>query len=110
MLEHMFDIVNVRQAQALVARGVQVIDVRDHAEWARNHIPGARLMSIAKLRASPIDVSKGVLFVCARGLRSQTAARVAIELGANKVYSLAGGTHAWEHEGLPMTCELSVAV
>jgi transcriptional regulator with XRE-family HTH domain len=39
------------------------------------------------------------LFVCARGGRSETAARLAEQLGMPDVFSLEGGTHAWRAAG-----------
>ena len=106
----MFDIVSTERASLLVAKGVAVIDVREPGEWEQGHIPGARLMSLATLRAGRASLpARGVLLVCARGMRSQTAARVAAEQGI-PVYSLAGGMHSWVQAGLPVTTKLSVAV
>jgi rhodanese-related sulfurtransferase len=52
----------------------------------------------------------GVLFVCAAGMRSQTAARIAAGQGYTAVFSLSGGTRAWTKAGLHLEQELSVAV
>jgi len=105
--------VNPEQARKLIADGsVVVVDVREPAEWARGHIPEARLVELATVRADPRAVlpSEGVLFVCAGGVRSQTAARYATERGVTRVYSLTGGTQSWMKAGLPLANELSVAV
>jgi rhodanese-related sulfurtransferase len=51
-----------------------------------------------------------VLFVCAGGVRSQTAARAALEHGIRRVFSLAGGTLSWKKAGLPLEAPLAVAV
>ncbi len=91
---------------------VDVVDVRDPREWSGGHIPGARLVPLEQLRASPntaIPRDK-VVFICAAGVRSQTAARVAASLGHTMIYSLNGGTRAWVKAGLPLVHELSVAV
>jgi len=108
----MFKNVNVQQAQALAGSGVTVVDVRDPKEWARGHIPGARLMTLAELRESGTGQlpRRGVLFVCAAGVRSQLAARLAVEGGVREVYSLVGGTNAWARAGLTLTRELEIAV
>ncbi len=108
----MFKNVNVRQAQALADSGVTIVDVRDPKEWARGHIPGARLVTLAALRESDIGSlpRRGVLFVCAAGVRSQLAARLAAEAGVREIYSLVGGTNAWSKAGLPLTRELEIAV
>jgi rhodanese-related sulfurtransferase len=102
--------VNPEQARKLIDSGsVEVIDVRDPAEWARGHVPGARLVELAAVRSANLP-SEGILFVCAGGVRSQTAARYALERGVTRVYSLTGGTQSWIKAGLPLTNELSVAV
>ncbi|MBX3189621.1 MAG: rhodanese-like domain-containing protein [Labilithrix sp.] len=109
----MFARVNPSEAQALIASGaVEVVDVRDPSEWARGHVPGARLCTLASLRAEPrANLPRdGVLFVCAGGVRSQTAARIASDFGLTRVYSLVGGTQSWVKAGLPLANELSVAV
>ncbi len=102
-----------QQAATLLSQGdVEVIDVREPAEWNGGHLSGARLVPLETLRRSPKASLPGdrVLFVCAAGIRSQTAARVAESLGLSKVYNLAGGTRAWVKAGLPLVNELSVAV
>jgi len=43
-----------------------------------------------------------VIFVCAAGVRSQAAAKVALESGFSKVYNLSGGTRNWVSHGLPL--------
>ena len=108
----MFKNVNVRQAQILADSGVTIVDVRDPKEWARGHIAGARLVTLASLRESGVEglPKRGVLFVCAAGVRSQLAARLAVEGGVREVYSLVGGTSAWSKAGLPLTRELEIAV
>ena len=108
-------VVNVtpQHAWELISKGeVEVVDVRDAAEWERGHVPGARLLPLAHLRANPGKglPESGVLFVCAGGVRSQTAARVALEHGITRVYSVIGGTTSWVKAGLPLSTPLSVAV
>ena len=97
--------VNAREAEALIAAGgLEVIDVREPRETAAGHVPGARLVPLDRLRAEPKNLLKRdkLLFVCARGGRSQTAARIAEELGFTDVSSLDGGTEAWAIAGLPL--------
>jgi rhodanese-related sulfurtransferase/transcriptional regulator with XRE-family HTH domain len=92
-------------AQTLLANGgVDVVDVREPHEWATGHIPGARLVPLGQLRADPDGARLGakVLFVCARGGRSQQAAELAVSRGVSDVYSLEGGTQAWRGAGLPI--------
>jgi rhodanese-related sulfurtransferase len=110
----MIQSLTAEQANALIASGeVEVIDVRDPGEWVRGHIAGARLVPLNQLRSSPKTAltRDGVVFVCAAGVRSQTAARIAVGHGLSRVYNLEGGTRAWAKAGLAlMTDDLSVAV
>jgi rhodanese-related sulfurtransferase len=102
-----------QQAFELMTRGdVEVIDVREPAEWNSGHLPGARLVPLESLRRAPRASlpRDGVVFVCAAGVRSFTAARIAESIGLGTVYNLAGGTRAWVKAGLPLANELSVAV
>lgn len=105
--------VNPRQARELIESGaVQVVDVRDPSEWGRGHIEGAKLVELSAIREDARGNVPGddILFVCAGGVRSETAARHAIAAGAKRVYSLVGGTSSWLKAGLPLVNELSVAV
>ena len=102
-----------QQAQQLIELGeVEVIDVRDPHEWTGGHLAGARLVPLSELRANPRAAIQqdGVVFVCAAGIRSETAARIATSLGFTRVYNLTGGTRAWERAGFALVNELSVAV
>ncbi len=95
----------LHEAEALMAAGgVDVVDVRDPHEWAEGHVPGARNVPLHDLKSDPRGhlPRDRVLFVCARGMRSQTAALSAEAAGIREVYSLDGGTIAWTHARLPI--------
>jgi rhodanese-related sulfurtransferase len=109
----MFQRLTPLQAQKLIAQGnLEVVDVRDPGEWSGGHIPEARLVPLEMLQASPKAVLKrdGVIFVCAAGVRSETAARVAVAQGLTAVFSISGGTRAWVKAGLSLVNDISVAV
>jgi rhodanese-related sulfurtransferase len=102
-----------KQASDLIATGkVQVVDVRDPGEWADGHLPNARLVPLEQLSANPKKAlpKDNVLFVCAAGVRSQTAARIAVGLGLKNVYNLSGGTRGWVKNGFQLVNDISVAV
>ena len=94
-----------REAEALIAEGdLDVIDVRDPRDWASGHLPGARSLPLDELRADPRGrlPRDRILFACARGMRSLTAAELAEATGKAEVYSLDGGILAWAGAGLPV--------
>ena len=97
-------------AERIAQGGVEVIDVRDPHEWIDGHVPTARLVPLAQFRQDPKAAltHDGVIFVCAAGVRSETAARVAAQYGFKDVYNLTGGTRAWLKAGLPLDHEAAV--
>jgi rhodanese-related sulfurtransferase len=102
---YMVATISAREAAEIISRhDVDVVDVRDEQEWASGHIEQARLVPLDQLRADPERalVRDSILFVCARGMRSLTAAKLAERLGFSKLYSLEGGTSSWAKAGLPL--------
>ena len=100
-----------KQASERIAQGgVEVIDVRDPHEWIDGHVPTARLVPLAELRLNPRAAltHDGLIFVCAAGVRSETAARLAAQLGFKEVYNLTGGTRGWVKAGLALDHEPAV--
>jgi rhodanese-related sulfurtransferase len=96
---------DAKEAQELIARGnFDVVDVREPREWSTGHLPGSRLVPLDRLRASPAVAlpRDGVIFVCAAGVRSQTAAKLAEANGLRDLYNLSGGTRGWVNAGLPL--------
>jgi rhodanese-related sulfurtransferase len=106
--------ISPKEANELIAHGdVDVVDVRDAREWdSGGHVPSARFVPLEQLRANPKAALNrdGVLFVCAAGMRSQTAARIAASAGLKEIYNLSSGTRGWVKAGLPLVSELRVAV
>jgi rhodanese-related sulfurtransferase len=101
----MVQFIHPSQAQSLIESGeVDVIDVREPHEWASGSLPGARLISLRLFKSNPQAalLQDGVIFVCAAGVRSEVAARLAVQSGLSNVYSLSGGTKAWVKAGLPL--------
>jgi rhodanese-related sulfurtransferase len=95
-------------AELLAAPGVDIVDVRDEQEWSAGHLPGARVIPLETLRADPEKLlarDATIVFVCAKGVRSLAAAKLAERLGYAHVYSLEGGTKEWARAGLPLIAE-----
>jgi rhodanese-related sulfurtransferase len=101
----MVQVLSPEKARELMAeRHLDVVDVRDSSEWSNGHLPGARHVPLARLRGHAKEElpRDGVIFVCAAGVRSETAARLALAEGFSQVYNLAGGTRGWARAGLPL--------
>jgi rhodanese-related sulfurtransferase len=97
--------ISPQQTQELIARGgLDIVDVREPAEWSHGHLPGARLVPLQRLRSDPKEAlpRDGIIFVCAAGVRSQVAAKVAEAQGLTNLYNLSGGTRSWVNAGLPL--------
>jgi len=82
-----------------------VIDVRQPAEYADGHIPGAQLIPLDQLESNPAAVpgDRDVFFYCRSGARSQAAAVIYLDSGRRsdqKVYSLKGGMLGWDGHSL----------
>lgn len=94
------------ELQSLLASGerLQLVDVREHPEYAGGRIAGARLLPLGELerRAGELDRAAPVVCVCRSGKRSAQAAEKLAALGFTRVHQLDGGLVAWEQAGLPL--------
>jgi len=92
------------EVKALLEAGkILLIDVREPMEYAIERIPGALLYPLSTFDATqlPPDEPRQVVFHCAVGGRSLTAARRRIALGQPGAH-MAGGITQWKAEGLPV--------
>lgn len=97
-----YNTISTDDARRMIDAGVRVIDVRQPDEWDRGHIPDATLVplngiySFAKaLKDLDIPEDEDIIFTCAVGQRSATAAEIALVAGFKKVYNLANGMNGW---------------
>ena len=100
-----FGRLSAREASERVGSGeLTVVDVREHWEYARDHIPNAKLTPLGQIISRPQDAitADNVLFVCEVGQRSAVAAEMAAALGMQHVFNLEGGMQAWRTAGLPV--------
>ena len=76
------------------------IDVRERAEYAQAHVPGAVLVPMGQLasRLGEIDLSARVHVICASGNRSKPMTDLLVASGFDAV-SVAGGTRGWIKSG-----------
>ncbi|MER7672512.1 rhodanese-like domain-containing protein [Kitasatospora sp. NPDC096128] len=95
------------RAHELLRAGTAVLlDVREAAEFAAGHAPGALHLPLIGLVAGvglpPAAVGRTVLAICRSGHRSQRAAELLAARGV-EVSNVTGGMGAWARAGLPVT-------
>jgi len=83
-----------------------MVDVRTPAEFRRVHAVGAHLMPLDELDAATVNRHRAadgrVYVICQAGGRSAMACEQLMRAGVGDVYSVEGGTAAWEKAGLPV--------
>lgn len=82
-----------------------LVDVREPAEYASEHIEGSMLMPLGKLQSELLPVITGQKLVvhCRKGGRGQTACEKLVQQMPDiDIYNLAGGIEAWAAAGLPV--------
>ncbi|MEH1866324.1 MAG: rhodanese-like domain-containing protein [Nostoc sp.] len=91
--------------QLLKQQAITLIDVREPAEYAGEHIPGATLVSLSKFdpRKVPQDQDTKVILYCRSGNRSTMAAQKLFDQGFTTVTHLEGGISAWKQAGYATT-------
>lgn len=91
--------------QLLDKQTVTLIDVREPGEYAGEHIPSAKLVSLSQFdpRQLPQDQYTEVILYCRSGNRSTMAAKKLFDAGFAKVTHLDGGLGAWKQAGYPTT-------
>jgi rhodanese-related sulfurtransferase len=87
--------------QLLEQDAVTLIDVREPGEYAGEHIPGARLVSLSQFdpRKVPQDEDTTVVLYCRSGNRSKMAAQKLFDTGFDTVTHLDSGLGSWKAAG-----------
>ena len=78
---------------------IVVVDVREQAEYAFHHIPGAISIPLGELESRLEELNKedDVYVVCRTGNRSDLAAQKLAEKGFSKVTNVIPGMSQWEN-------------
>lgn len=81
-----------------------LVDVREPAEYAREHIIGARLVPLSGFDGEDFskDHDKVAIFHCRSGSRTAINAERLLRSGFREVYTVRGGLEAWKRAGLPV--------
>lgn len=102
-------IISIDAVRQWVAEGkpFRLIDVRTPAEYARAHARGA--LSIPLEHLNPAELARGedpddapIYLICQSGGRSAKACEKLVSANVPEVFSVDGGTVAWEAAGLPV--------
>lgn len=100
--------IDTAAAQGQLASSV-ILDVREPAEYAAGHLPGAvnipRGVLEFKIGAHPDFQGKqsaDIVVYCQTGGRSALATLALNQLGYANAASMAGGFQAWSEQGLPL--------
>ncbi|CAN5410870.1 rhodanese-like domain-containing protein [soil metagenome] len=101
--------VSLAECRRLMEGGepLNLIDVRTPAEFAHTHAVGARSVPLdrrdpATLAAERSDSSAPIYMICQSGARAAKACERLQQAGVAPVFSVEGGTAAWEKAGLPV--------
>jgi rhodanese-related sulfurtransferase len=87
------------------AGAVQILDVRERAEYEAGHIPGSVHVAYHDLRDAPdgLDLARPIAAICSSGQRSALAASLLARHGAAEPIHVAdGGVGTWERAGWPI--------
>jgi rhodanese-related sulfurtransferase len=81
-----------------------VLDVREPAEWADGHMPGARHIPMRQVseRLAEIPRDRRVALTCAGGTRSSLVASLLLSRGFTDLVNVWGGMNGWAQAGLPV--------
>jgi len=81
-----------------------LIDIREPAEYAREHIHGARLVPLSAIDSHDFDTEHGkvAVFTCRSGNRTAMNAARLLAKGFRESYVLEGGLDGWKRAGLPV--------
>jgi rhodanese-related sulfurtransferase len=83
----------------------QLLDIREPAEFAVSHLPGARRIDPGAKPAeilAKIATNRPVVVYCSVGYRSSGLARRLLNAGMTNVVNLEGSIFQWANEGRPL--------
>ena len=91
------------EADALVAGGALLLDVREDYEWAAGHAPAAVHVAMGQVveRIAELPTDRTIVCLCRAGGRSGSVALHLAGLGYD-VRNVAGGMQAWAAGDLPV--------
>jgi rhodanese-related sulfurtransferase/TusA-related sulfurtransferase len=87
------------QAKVVDNEDILILDVRELAEYAFNHIPGAKSIPLGDLegRLHELNAESKIFVICRTGSRSDLAAQKLTEAGFKYVFNVVPGMSEWDH-------------
>lgn len=86
---------------------IQLVDVREESEFAKDHLPGAIHLGKGVIERDVETKVPGLntplVLYCGGGFRSALAADNLQKMGYTNVLSMDGGIRDWRDKGLPLT-------
>lgn len=89
----------ISNEQAAAGEGL-ILDVREAAEYAFGHIPGAKSIPMGELstRMNELEKAQTIYVICRTGTRSDMAARQLADAGFTTIYNVLPGMSAYTGE------------
>jgi rhodanese-related sulfurtransferase len=89
-----------------------IIDVREPAEFAREHIEGAVSAPLSGLEAGNLAIEAGeaAIFLCRSGARTAMNGALLRGKGPDRSYILDGGLESWKRAGFPVRLNRRVPI
>ena len=99
----MIEFASVAELRAELSQDAALIDVREPSEYARGHVPGARLVPLATVPSalSDLPADRPLFVICEVGSRSAQAAAFLRHHGFD-ARNVEGGTQEWIAAGYPV--------
>jgi rhodanese-related sulfurtransferase len=96
------------EAMREASQPVEILDIRPRPEFDKRHIEGAHSLPSAEVSPETLLCTRELLpteplyLVSESGALAQLQACDLERQGLNNVVVVAGGMHAWQHDGLPL--------
>ena len=90
---------------------LQIVDVRQPAEYQSGHVPGALSVPLQRLtdQLASLDPQRPTAVLCAGGYRSTAGTSILRRRGYHQLFNVVGGTSAWISAGYPVETGDSIA-
>lgn len=76
-----------------------IIDVREPAEYASGHVPGAINHPLSRFNPQALPSNKPIILICQAGGRSGKALSLALQAGSKDIVHYGPGTGGWRARG-----------